>query len=364
MSGAGESKSFTPCNAKFALKNTLTNGPSVVNPAKDQSVSESQSAMDSHHTHSHTIQENVRHSQIHAAFGEKERSNMNFVKGQKVRCIEKIALPEGKWPPIVGGIYTIKYIDYNDCLTFENFKGVWKPRYFEAVPTVEELRESRVDIRTFGSQIVQDLEESEAIPIRFESSQNKVFLAAESGPPLKVRQWTAADMENQHIAMEVQNLTHTGENEDPLMRLCMHLQDASQLAAQLIDALAKSGDPMGKCLLKVIQGEPVATPIAVHDAVPAICDLKQSWNSTKYYFSFSWNDHTDQKKPIGDAKDRHYFRIRDLTIENTNDVERVLRIIRKYAELFNLLIINLTDHHQALSEYPWRNILSPFCKTS
>lgn len=202
--------------------------------------------------------------------------------------------------------------------------------------------------------------ELDATPIRFMNPNNCVSLVAQNGPPLKVHDWTDADGENKHITMEFQDLNKFDENStDIIERICMHLHDARILARNLIDAIAKSGDPIG-ILLKQKLIEATAETIAPANPSEAICEIKQTLNSTKAYFNLQWNKNFANgipQEPIGKARDQHCFRIKGITVDSTEEIELLLRVIRKYVQFFNLVINDISDPLNILEGYPWRKIL-------
>ena len=287
-----------------------------------------------------------------------------FQKWQKVRCCETI-ISMGT-PPQKGQFYVIKHYDNKShTIQLVEMDGVWSASYFELMDRKPEPTPIKLNIEELTAPIERlDQPAQTAIPIQFRKDTERAFLAAaELAPPLQIRDWKESDKENQHIGIELEDMVRAvncdEENAaDAVMRLCMHIQDARHLTVSLIQAIAKSGDPIGQLLLKKLHEAQEFTK-AAPNASHAICDIEQSFGSTQSYFSLSWNKTESSVGPIGRARDKHYFRIKGFSLESKDEIVSMLRIIRKYAELFNLLI-DLTDHHGGLLRYPWKDIMEPY----
>jgi len=253
------------------------------------------------------------------------------------------------------------------------------------------------------------------------SGIGSVSVVSSEGPPLSVKPWTKADGENK-ICIELEDLIKTVEREmgltdDEVMRLCMHLSDARKLTHNLIYALAQSGDRIATRLqiflddtmaqiramdemaqiramdemAQIRAMDEMAQIRAMDEKVDAssgsfpkplqtcLCTLNHVVGKTGFSLDFSWPQpvainkyamsnsgltYAEPLPPQNTLKLSDNFTIRDgvLAVETgffSSDVLNMLRVIRKYAELLQLLV-RFKDRHGVLKGFDYKSVLHPY----
>lgn len=260
-----------------------------------------------------------------------------------------------------------------------------------------------------------------AIPVSYldpRSGIGSVSVVASEGPPLSVKPWTEADGEDKSICIELENIIKTVEREmgltdDEVMRLCLHLSDARKLTHNLIYALAQSGDRIATRLriflddtmAQIRAMDEMAQIRAMDEKVDAsnrlakggeslrssgsfpeprqtcLCTLNHVVGKTGFSLDFSWPQPVAINKyamsnsgltyaepppppPQNTLKLADNFTIRDgvLAVETgffSSDVLNMLRVIRKYAELLQLLV-RFKDRHGVLKGFDYKSVLHPY----
>ena len=249
-----------------------------------------------------------------------------------------------------------------------------------------------------------------AIPVSYldpRSGIGSVSVVASEGPPLSVKPWTEADGEDKSICIELENIIKTVEREmgltdDEVMRLCLHLSDARKLTHNLIYALAQSGDRIAT-RLQIFLDDTMAQMRAMDEKVDAsnrlakggeslrssgsfpeplqtcLCTLNHVVGKTGFSLDFSWPQpvainkyamsnsgltYAETPPPQNTLKLADNFTIRDgvLAVETgffSSDVLNMLRVIRKYAELLQLLV-RFKDRHGVLKGFDYKSVLHPY----
>ena len=216
------------------------------------------------------------------------------------------------------------------------------------IPTIDKLRESRIDIRSAFSPCA----------ITAEQKIGSVKVVASDGPPLSVRPWTPNDGDNKHIAIELDDmlkLAHQGLGYDTerLLRLCLHLKDARMLTCHLISTLAESGDSVAELLnqrMTEILGDPKAAIVPPQKAKLFVKHLIMPDNTLDTFktqapvmaYKLTWGDRQEPygerlvyNKPITTP-------FRPTLQEQTEAIQTIKRILQK---------LNLVINHIEQVEY-------------
>jgi hypothetical protein len=194
-----------------------------------------------------------------------------------------------------------------------------------------------------------------------------VTVVAADGPPLTVRPWAEADGDNKHISIEFEDIPARvqnqalgqSNNDNDILRLCLHLADARKLTHNLIVRLAQSGDRVAQGIMEKMN-DSMEQVRALNDAPVALCNLRLA-SLDAASFNLCWRE-KDQSLPTRlDAGEVWTVPLAEptTTLRQKEPVETLLRVIRKYAELLGILI-QMQDSNNILQGIDYKSILDPY----
>lgn len=193
-----------------------------------------------------------------------------------------------------------------------------------------------------------------AIPVSFMDEQSKigsVKIVATDGPPLTVIGWEPSYGDDKNISIEFEDFTKVANSQyDTILRLCLHIADARRLMEHLIARLSETGDKRAQFFASFkSQIAKLAHELAVVNERPAEiahCTFRLSaGQTTKTRYACSISSEKNVSEVFAET------------------AAELLMLVRKYAEVFNLLI-KVKDNQRVLDEIHYQSFLHPYMAPS